>query len=205
MECYVLPMVEGLLTPEDFIKICPKCIMSALTNPFAMADILGQHAVGMEIIAFVLFCYLSFSQGAKKTSHLNVFCQVDALLASLVQFQTSKEIILLQTAEERIPGSTHKSGEGALFLSFTSIAAIPGTGKDLPLPQISPNSYCTVSSNVSYYLFLRFLFPICCTLHPLPDLGQCPAVCTQIFNAKQQSQICNVFSRHPRKAVAHNS
>lgn len=106
----------------------------------------------------------------EKTSHLNVLCQVDALRASLVQFQTSKEIVLLlQTAGERISGNTHKSGEGALFLSFTSITAIPGTQKDLPVSEISPNSYCTVTSNASYYLFLRFLFPICCSLHPLPD------------------------------------
>lgn len=34
----MFPFVEGAL--EDFIKICPKYIMSAPMNPFAMADIL---------------------------------------------------------------------------------------------------------------------------------------------------------------------
>lgn len=40
MECYVLPLVEGLPALEDFVKICPKYIMAAPMNPFAMADVL---------------------------------------------------------------------------------------------------------------------------------------------------------------------
>lgn len=57
----MLPLVEGLLALEDFIKICPKYITSAPMNPFAMADILQCYAIGMGIIAFFLFAYLSFS------------------------------------------------------------------------------------------------------------------------------------------------
>lgn len=56
----MLPLLEGLLALEDLIKICPKYITSAPMNPFAMADILQYYAIGMEIIAFVLFAYLSF-------------------------------------------------------------------------------------------------------------------------------------------------
>lgn len=36
----MFPFVEGLQALEDFIKICPKYIMSAPMNPFAMADVL---------------------------------------------------------------------------------------------------------------------------------------------------------------------
>lgn len=35
--------------------------MSAPMNPFAMADISQQYAMGMGIIAFILFAYLLFS------------------------------------------------------------------------------------------------------------------------------------------------
>lgn len=57
IECYMLPVVEGLLALEDFIKICPKCIMSAPMNPFAMVDRIVCHRNGNNC-----FCplFLSF-------------------------------------------------------------------------------------------------------------------------------------------------
>lgn len=40
--------------------------MPAPMNPFAMADILSQYAMGMGIIASILFAYLPLSLGAEE-------------------------------------------------------------------------------------------------------------------------------------------